>query len=165
MSAVQPLREANVRSQTYYVAGTDVRCWRCGVPTRLLALVVPNSHETLDGDSPHLPDAWQRTNFNAFLFYVEYLPESVQNRLNQLSRHFRLGYSTATLSAYWANHCAHCGALLEDHELHCEPDAAFLPLSETAAAGIELVQIHEPFEAAAAGYAFEPEFFRFMRKS
>jgi hypothetical protein len=165
MSAVEPPPEANVRSQSYYVAGTDCGCWRCGISTRLLALAVPHSHETLDGDSPHLPDAWQRANFNAFLFYVERLPESVQTRLSELSRHFRLEYSTATLSAYWANHCEHCGALLEDHELHCEPDGAFLPLSEAAAGGIELLQVNEPFEAAAAGYAFEPEFFGFMRKS
>jgi hypothetical protein len=165
MSAVQPLPEANVRSQTYYVARAEVRCRHCDGPTRLLALAVPNSHETLDGDSPHLPDAWQRTDFNAFLFYIEHLPESVQTRLNELSRHFRLEYSAATLCSYWANHCEHCGGLLEDHELHCEPDGAFLPVSEAAAAGIELLQIHEPFEATAAGYAFEPEFFRFMRKS
>jgi hypothetical protein len=165
MSAVEPPPEANVRSPFYYVAGADCRCWRCGASTRLLALAVPPSHETLDGDSPHLPEAWQRANFNAFLFYVERLPESVQTWLSELSRHFRLEYSTATLSAYWANHCEHCGALLEDHELHCEPDGAFLPLSETAARGIEILQVNEPFEASAAGYAFEPEFFRFMRKT
>jgi hypothetical protein len=165
MSAVPPLAEANVRSRTYYVAGTDVRCWRCSMSTRLLALAVPPRHETLDGDAPLSPDAWQCANFTAFLFYVEHLPESVQSRLNQLSPHFRPEHSTVTLCSYWANHCEHCGALLEDHELHCEPDGAFLPMSEAAAACIELLQIHEPFNAAAAGYAFEPEFFRFMRKS
>jgi hypothetical protein len=165
MSAVQSLPQANVRSQSYYVARTDVQCWRCGISTRLLALAVPNSHETLDGDSPISPDGWQCANFTAFLFYVEYLPESVQIRLNELSRRFRMGHSTATLCSYWANHCEHCDVLLEDHELHCEPDGAFLPLSEAAAAGVELLQIREPFEAVAAGYAFEPEFFRFMRRS
>jgi hypothetical protein len=133
--------------------------------TRLLALAMPHGHETLDDDSPQLPDEWQHASFNAFLFYVEELPESVRNRLNELSQCFRLEHSTETLSAYWANHCEHCGALLEDHELHCEPDGAFLPLSEAAAAGVELLQIHEPFEAVAAGYAFEPEFFGFMRQS
>jgi hypothetical protein len=165
MSALQPLPQTNVRSQSYYVAGTDARCWRCGASTRMLALAVPHSHESLDGDSPDSPDGWQRANFTAFLFYVEHLPATVQTRLNQLSRNFRPGHSTATLCSYWANHCEHCGVLLEDHELHCEPDGAFLPLSEIAAGGITLQQIDEPFEAAAAGYTFEPEFFRFMRRS
>jgi hypothetical protein len=164
MPAVQPLPDANVRSQTYYVAGTEAPCLRCGLPTRLLALAVPHSHETLDGDSPDLLDEWQRANFSAFLFYVGHLPESVQTRLNQLSPHFRLEYSTTTLNTYWANHCEHCGAFLEDHDLHCEPDGAFLPSSEDAAAGIELLQVHEPFEASAGGYAIEPEFFGSLRR-
>jgi hypothetical protein len=85
--------------------------------------------------------------------------------LNQLSQFFRLAHSAATLSSYWANHCEHCGTLLGDHELHCEPDGAFTPSSEAAAANIHLLRIQEPFEAVAAGYAFEPEFFGFMRKS
>jgi hypothetical protein len=37
--------------------------------------------------------------------------------------------------------------------------------SEAAAANIELVRIQEPFAAMAAGYAMNPEFFVFMRKS
>jgi hypothetical protein len=173
MSATQPPPDPNVRSHSYYVVCTDAGCWYCGLSTRLLALAVPHGHEVLDSDATSAaadhdapaPDAWERADINAFLFYVECLPDDVQSRLTQLSRNYRLAYSTATLSSYWANHCQHCGALLGDHELHCEPDGAFMPTSEGAATGIRLVQIHEPFQALAAGYAFEPEFFRFMKKS
>jgi hypothetical protein len=173
MSAVQPLPESNVRSQSYYVACTDAGCWHCGLSTRLLALAVPHSHEILDSDTPAAAgdhegaalDEWQPANTSAFLFYVESLPDGVQRRLTQLSRNYRLAHSTATQSFYWANHCQHCGGLLGDHELHCEPDGAFMPTSEVSATGIQLVQIHEPFQAMAAGYAFEPEYFRFMKQS
>jgi hypothetical protein len=179
MSAIRLLPEANVRSPTYYVARTHVGCWHCGSSTGLLALAMPRNHETLDADilcdadadsdsddcDNSKPNAWQRTNASAFVFYVEHLPLAVQNRLSQLSQRFRLGYSAATLNSYWANHCEHCGNLLGDHELHCEPDGAFMPSSEARATNIELLQIQEPFEAVAAGYAFEPEFFVFMRKS
>jgi hypothetical protein len=82
----------------------------------------------------------------------------------QLSLSFRPAHSPATSSAYWANHCEHCNRPLGDHELHCEP-GAFMPSSEAAAADIELVRIREPFAAVAGGYAPEPEFFAFMRKS
>ncbi len=99
------------------------------------------------------------------LFYVECLPDDVQDRLTRVSPFYRLGRSEATLNSYWANHCEHCGTLLGDHELHCEPDGAFMPSNEAAAANIQLQQIPEPFEAVAAGYAFEPEFFGFMRRS
>jgi hypothetical protein len=172
MPEVPSLTDANVRSQTYYVARTRVRCSQCGSPTGLLALAVPDDHETRDEDSPadagggeSTKDAWHPSNANAFLFYVGSLPDGVQGRLNQLSRFFRLAHSADTSSSYWANHCEHCGTLLGDHELHCEPEGAFMPSSEAAAANIQLLHIHEPLQAAAGGYAVEPEFFGFMRKS
>ncbi len=169
MSATQSAPDINVRSQTYYVARTAVPCWHCGLPTQLLALAMPRNHETLHVDTsvrvggrPDL-DTWQRVNVSAFLFYVEYLSDDVQGRLSQISQSFRLAYSVATLNSYWANHCEYCGTLLADHELHCEPDGAFAPVTEVAAANIRLLRIHEPFEAVAAGYAVEPEFFSSMR--
>jgi hypothetical protein len=180
MSQIRPLPGANVRSASYFVARTSVRCPHCGLPTRLLALALPHDHETLNEDAEHEhedehehddegsaerpPEAWQRAGVNAFLFYVERLPKGVRDRLNELSHRFHPAHSAATLSTYWANHCEHCGRPLDDHELHCEP-GAFMPSSEAAAADIELVRIPEPFAAVAAGYATEPEFFACMRTS
>lgn len=172
MPQIPLLPGANVRSPSYFVARASVRCPHCGLPTRLLALAMPRNHETLDEDAhdvaedgAHLPPGtWQPASTNAFLFYVEHLPDAVRDQLNRLSRFFRPAHSAATLNSYWANHCEHCGRPLGDHELHCEP-GAFMPSSEAAAADIELVRIQEPFAAVAAGYAAEPEFFDCMRKS
>jgi hypothetical protein len=172
MSQIQPLRGANVRSPSYFVARMSVRCPHCGLPTRLLALALPHDHQTLnedaqdddEGSAERPPDAWQRAGVNAFLFYVERLPKAVRDRLNELSQLFRPARSAATLNTYWTNHCEHCGRVLDDHELHCEP-GAFMASSEAAAANIELVRIPEPFAAVAAGYAMEPEFFACMRRS
>ena len=172
MSQIQALRGANVRSHSYFVARTSTRCPHCGLPTRLLAVAVPQDHETLDEDAEDdagdraepAAEAWQRSNINAFLFYVQELPDGVRDRLHQMSRCFRPAHCAATLNSYWINHCEHCGGPLGDHELHCEP-GVFMASSEAAAANIELVRIQEPFAALAAGYAMEPEFFAFMRKS
>jgi len=164
MSEDQLLPDANIRSPTYCIASTTAPCCHCGLSTRLLALAMPHDHETLDANA-EADAAWQRANTSALLFYVEHLAEAIQARLTQLSRQFRPEHSAVTLSTYWANHCEHCGALLEDHELHCEPEGAFMASSEIAAGNIQLIEIHEPFEAVAAGYSFEPEFFRFMRKT
>jgi hypothetical protein len=172
MPQIPPLPGANVRSPSYFVARTSVRCPHCGLATRLLALALPQEHETLDEDAQDddegcaegSPEAWQRAGVNAFLFYVEHLPDKVRDRLNQLSRFFRPAHSAALLNTHWANHCEHCGRPLDDHELHCEP-GAFMASSEAAAATIELVRIAEPFAAVAAGYAMEPEFFDCMHKS
>jgi hypothetical protein len=180
MSEVQSSPDVNVRSAAYYIARTRAPCGHCGLMTGVLALAVPPEHETLDleadgdleaegdpeadGDRKTSSVGWQRAGANAFLFYVEYLPDLVQSRLRDLSPCFRFAYSDATLTSSWLNHCDHCGRLLGDHELHCEPEGAFVPVSEAAAAGIELLRIDDPFEAAADGYAFEPEFFSHVRR-
>ncbi len=172
MSQIPPLPGANVRSQSYFVARTSVRCPHCGLPTRLLALALPQDHETLDEDAQDDDEDCgnvrrKRGSGQAsmpFSFMWSDLPDGVRDRLNQLSRLFRPAHSAATLNTYWTNHCEHCGRPLDDHELHCEP-GAFMASSEAAAATIELVRIPEPFAAVAAGYAMEPEFFACMRKS
>ena len=178
MSSNRHFPDANVRSHSYYVARTSVRCAHCGLSTRLLALAMPQGHETLhtdahddcdsdrDTDEPcgeSAQDVWQRTDANALIFYVEGLPRAVHTRLQQLSRFFRLAYDPGAMNSYWANHCEHCGILLGDHELHCEPEGAFMPSSEAAAKNIQLLRFQEPFAAAAVGYACEPEFFASMR--
>ena len=174
MSASNPIPDANVRSQTYYVARATAPCWHCGMSTRVLALAMPGIHETLDIDAADDGEdsggylaavPWQRAGANAFLFHVHQLSQAVQHRLEDLSLHFRPARSAATQNTYWANHCEHCGALLDDQELHCEPGGAFSPSSEAAAATIELLHVDAPLRAAASGYALEPEFLRFMRRS
>jgi hypothetical protein len=157
--------DPNYRSPNYRIARADTRCRHCGRTTRVLALLLPEDHEALDTETAEELNAWQLAGTNAFLFYVAHLPESVQRRVFQLSPTFRVAHSKATSNAYWANHCEHCDTLLDDHELHCEPDGAFMPCSEAEAGNILLLQIDEPFEAVAAGCALEPEFFRFMRKA
>lgn len=151
--------EANVRSPNYFIARTEAPCLRCERPTCLLALAMPGIHETLEDD------AWQRAGAEALLFHVRALSRGAQHRLHELSLHFRPSHSPATQNTYWANHCEHCGALLDDDELHCEPDGAFFPSSASAAAAIELIRVNAPVQVVASGYALEPEFLRFMRRS
>jgi len=156
--------ESDVRSRSYCIASAETRCRHCGRSSGVVALLVPEDHESLDAEITGELNAWQTAGANAFLFYVVDLPEGVQRRLLLLCPAFRWAHSEATLNSYWANHCAHCGSLLGDHDLHCEPGGAFMPQSEAEAACIRLLQIDEPLAAAAAGYAPEPEFFRFMRR-
>jgi hypothetical protein len=153
----------NIRSSNYYIARTDTQCWHCGRWTPVLALAVPEGHLALDTEAEEL-NAWQSVGVSAFLFYVVDLPDGVQRRVAQLCPEFRVAHGDAAQISYWANHCEHCDSLLGDHELHCEPDGGFMPCSEPEAARIWLLRIGDAFEAAAAGYAPEPEFFRFMRK-
>lgn len=162
MPAIQSLIHANVRSPFYFVARANSQCWKCNFLTRVLALALPRDHETLD---PDVAEAWHHANVEAIIFFVERLPDDIRSRLDEISPHYRFGHCSVIQKAYWANHCEHCGELLGDHELHCELDGAFMPSSADAASNIQLLRIQEPFEAAADGYSFEPEFFEFVRKS
>jgi hypothetical protein len=156
------LPNANIRSPAYFVARTSKPCTHCEQPNRLLALALPPNHETLDTEAPE-DGVWQTVRAHAFLFYVTELPDAVQRHLLQLSGLFRLARGADAPHPYWANHCERCGVVIGDHELHGEP-GAFMPYDEAEAANIQLLPIGEAFEAAAAGYALEPEFFRFMRR-
>jgi hypothetical protein len=156
----------NVRSTDYFIALTAGLCTYCGVSTPLLALVLPPSHETLspteDDEDGALPEAWDRVPWSAFLFYVEYLPDGVQRRVQASCERYRPAVSQAAQRSYWANHCEHCGSLQEDHDLFCEPEGAFFPVDAASASAIELTCIDEPFAAAAAGYTCQPEYLEHM---
>jgi hypothetical protein len=154
----------NVRSKDYLIARTVRPCAHCGARTTLVALVLPPSHETLslaEGDE-ELPDSWDEIPASAFLFYVGYLPDGVRQRMQASSKTYRPAVSPAAPGSYWANHCEHCGSLQEDQDLFCEPEGAFLPVDAASASAIELTRIDEPFAAAAAGYACEPEYLEHM---
>jgi hypothetical protein len=141
----------NFRSDGYLIARTVGMCLHCRGVTRLVALMLPPGHESRS-------DSWEPTPRHALLFYVESLPEAVRHHLQALAPTYRFATSPATQSSYWANHCERCGGLQEDHELFCEPEGAFLPISPAAAAIIEFLPVHESIEAGAAGYAIDPAF-------
>jgi hypothetical protein len=159
----------NVRSKDYLIARAAGPCAYCGARTRLVALVLPRAHEVLslaeDDEDGLLLDSWDQVPWSAFLFYVGYLPDDVQQRMQAASKTYRPAASPAAQASYWANHCEHCGSLQEDHDLFCEPEGAFLPVDAASASAIELTRIDEPFAAAAAGYAREPEYLEHMIRS
>jgi hypothetical protein len=160
----EPDSRASVRSKSYGIAHATCKCSACGAQVPVIALALPPFHESLVAGSAADDDAgvWQAAPWNAFLFYVEYLSEPAAQCLKALSSNYRLSSGAEAGDSHWANHCPACGVLLEDHDLFCEPDGAFLPTSADAASMISLVWMDEFLEAAAAGYVCEPEFFDAM---
>jgi hypothetical protein len=178
MPSPHALHEINIRSPRFYIARTVSTCWHCGSPTALVALAVPPGHETLDVDDEasdetsdgetrrceYAASTWSVADHNAFLFYIDFLPAAIQDRLNQHLPSYRRGDGTLAAGSYWANHCGRCGSRLDDHELFCEPEGAFLPTSESTAAAIQLATVDEAFETSAAGYSYEPQYFSAMAR-
>ena len=169
MNRKEPNEDINVRSRAYYLAHAVRNCWRCRKPTSVFALALPALHERLDIDavsqtpSP-ASEVWEPVAQGTFLFHVEYLPESVRIRLGDLAPCLRRGYGQTTQGGHWINHCARCGKPQDDHFLHCEPGAAFMPTTQAAASLIQLLEFGEPLAAWAAGYSHELPFFEFMPK-
>jgi hypothetical protein len=151
---------SNVRAERFMVAQRRIRCVHCARQTPVIALALLPGHECLD---PEEDELWIPAQCHAFLFYLTALPESVQRVLASLPGSFRFVHSAVTQTRYWANHCAHCGLLIEDHDLHGEPSGAFVPMTASDAAEVLLTPLYAPFEAQAEGYAFEPAFFHAMR--
>jgi hypothetical protein len=154
--------DINIRSSGYFIACATGTCWRCDAATPVIGLGLPPTHKTLSMDAERgesEPDSWEAAACNALVFYIGYLPDAVQRRLANFSPFYRPGHDAGSQESYWANHCEKCGSLLDDQDLFCEPDGPFLPTSEVSAAGIHLFWIDEAIEAAAAGYAVDPQFF------
>jgi hypothetical protein len=151
------LPNANIRSSSYLIADTQVRCAQCSRPARVLALALPPNHETLtDGE-------WQKVDANAFIFYVGGLPDEVSRLLLERSAVFHQTCGADPEQSHWANHCPHCGGIFSDDELHCEP-GGFMPSSTLGAQAISLTNVEQAFSAFAAGYALDPEFFASMHR-
>jgi hypothetical protein len=153
----------NVRSNSYWIARTMGECSCCHAETPLVALALPPQHESIELDWDIDKDEliryrWEAVEFSAFLFYVEYLPEEIRRRLQGAAAGYRFAFSERSQGSYWANHCANCGALVEDHDLFCEPDGAFLPTTAAGAAALTLERVDEALQVGAAGYACDPQF-------
>jgi hypothetical protein len=87
----------------------------------------------------------------AVLSYVEYLTATVANRMRSVTRHYRLDRLNEADDAFWINHCEHCGASVEEEELHGDLDGPFGPLPNEGLEAIRLHEMREPFEAWAGG--------------
>jgi ribosomal protein S27AE len=160
--------DINIRSLHFLLVRTEGTCPQCGALIPLFGLAVPPGHMVLEldaetEDEDAAVDTWRIAADAASLFYVAWLPDPVQHRLQRLAPSFRPGEDEDSGARYWANHCRQCGSLLADHDLHCEPGGAFLPTTEAGAGLIQLLPIDEAFEAVAAGYAYQPQFFDGVR--
>jgi hypothetical protein len=156
-----PLPNANIRAAGYCIAHTRAACPHCGCATLLSALVLEAGHETREDDS----DDWQPVGANAFIFNVAAVSAAVYTRLRKDAPNLRFVFHEPSGISYWANHCRHCGLSIGDDEVHGEPGIhGFVLCSEAHAAGVDLIEVCEPFEASAGGYALEPEFFAFVRR-
>jgi hypothetical protein len=140
----------NVRSTKYLIVESKTRCDQCKVVTAVFAFALPASYESLyvDDDTPDDESGtWETRGIAAVLSYVEYLPETVADHVRSVTQHYRLDRNGEIGSTFWTNHCEHCGAPMEEEELHGDPGNPFGPMPDQGLEAIRLHEVHEPFSA------------------
>jgi hypothetical protein len=140
----------NVRSSRYFIVESRIRCDKCNVVTAVFGVALPASYESLyvDDDAPDdASGTWEASEMGAVLSYVQYLPETVANRIRSVTQHYRLDAQSEASDTFWMNHCEHCGAQMEEEELHGDPGSPFVPVSDEGLEAIRLHEVREPFAA------------------
>jgi hypothetical protein len=138
----------NVRSAKYLIVESKTRCDQCKGVTAVFAFALPTSYESLyvDDDTPDDESGtWETRGIAAVLSYVEYLPEAVADRVRSVTQHYRLDRDCEIGGTFWTNHCEHCGAPMEEEELHGDPGRPFGPMPDLGLEVIRLHEVHEPF--------------------
>jgi len=142
----------NVRSSRYFIVESRTRCVNCDVDTAVFGLALPAGYESLyidDDAEDDVSGTWEASGTGVVLSYVEFVPGTVANRIRLVTQHYRLDAQSEPDGAFWMNHCEHCGAPLEEEELHGDPGSPFVPVSDEGLEAIRLHEVHEPFAACA----------------
>jgi hypothetical protein len=163
MKQSPPERTNDVRAPFFYLAHSTIGCPRCDQPTSAFAIVLPKGHE-IRLESGGLASggveasSWEIVGSAAMLFYVDEISAGAKDWLKSIAPNFGRNFCRSTGNHYWTSICEHCGHLMEDHNLHCEPGGAFLPRSDGVLEQIHSVEIPVAFSASAVGYTNDPAF-------
>jgi hypothetical protein len=162
MRNAHELDGANIRAPSYYLLSTRTACPQCGRETQVFALAVPAAHRWLHADEDAAP-TWQDAVGPAVLFRVEALAPAVRQRLRLLAPGYRPARGKSAVASPWLNHCDRCHEPLDEDELHCEPEGAFMPMDRAAACAIDAKAVQQPFKASASGYVPDAAWLQHLR--
>jgi len=146
-----------LRASEAYLVSARAPCWKCVAPlTAIGFLLAPGfeAQDTWESDESGVTEGWSKYDDWAFAYFITTLAPAVARIATRASPHYRLAFSKATQSRYWANHCPACGALQGDSHLFREPGGAFRPRTIEEARSKRAIPLAVPF-AAEADFAFD----------
>jgi hypothetical protein len=94
----------NVRSTRYFIVESKITCLQCNVVTKVFGFALPAGYESLniDDDTPDDESGtWETPGMAAVLSYVEYLPESVANRMCAMTPYYRTDVDIGSGATFW----------------------------------------------------------------
>lgn len=133
--------ETRVRCDSYALAQTPVKCWRCTKVTDVFALFVPSGFQyRAPADKGHV---WRTSSVPTMLSYVTNLLPDVARHVQHLTSRFRVDASKSRGGlSYWMNHCAACGAKVGDFGLHRDPGGPFFAAHAPGASRVDVLHSH-----------------------
>lgn len=120
--------EFTISSQQAYVAAASVPCPACGVTVEVICVYCESG--TVLGEP-------------LSQFTVSHIRAVDEALAQELSRWptFREGFSEMEQDRVFANHCPRCGAMLEEMDLHSEPEQPFFSVAHAAPGAIRLTPV------------------------
>lgn len=120
----------NFKADSFFIAETSGRCWKCSKNTRFISLglypgFLTEVLEEDENDPSETSLVWVEHGFYALLYYVREIPEDVCCHIQSLSSCYKIDHSSTAKRSYWMNHCEYCGAKQGDFMEYCEPDGLF----------------------------------------
>lgn len=112
-----------------YIAHTITRCWRCGEHMPVVALIAPHVI------APNFQESEGQV---CTLSFIEELPETVLEFVQNRFPSFQFRHSKEGDSRYYANTCPKCSVIYGDWYLHDEPDGPFFSTTVEAAKGFKV---------------------------
>lgn len=131
-----------------FLVTSDTLCTRCHeiAPVVALAASGVERHETgttIDGF--------------AVCCWMTWLSPPLADVLSERAPSFVLDWCVADGSCYYLNHCA-CGAVLDEFDLHEEPESEFFPMEPEACASMRLIPLPSLDDLSVAGSWSESTF-------
>jgi hypothetical protein len=117
-------------SEEAFVASARSSCVRCGNDIEVVCIYCKSGVDTEIGD----PIA----DFTVFNIWAM---DGVLAKLIERWPHYRQGVGEDAEEGVFANHCPHCGAMLEDYLLHSEPGDAFFGLAMDTPGTVEFMAL------------------------
>jgi len=121
--------EFGIESEEAFVAAAKTSCSNCGEEIKVVCVYCESGIDLETGD------VLERVT----LSNISSMDGALAAMLNRRGFFCAAGGSEA--AGYFANHCAHCGAVQEDYLLHSEPGDVFFSIPEAEPGAIELTAV------------------------
>ncbi|MFZ5354611.1 MAG: DUF5710 domain-containing protein [Bacillota bacterium] len=133
-----------------YLAESMTQCWKCKKQTRVITLACHIIYD-LDTDDNNQKMLYKQELGFSFISNIEKLPNDILNIMQKHSVDYKQGYTKASDTSYFNNHCSNCNSVQGDFFLHEEPGGTFCPVEDEEIKKITLYKLDINYDLIVRG--------------